>query len=391
MATTATFIEPGTDATQDLTFFASTNGTVASDTAHPYTGTRSIKLTQTGLANTNVITPTGAVVDSGSQFSSYWYFDTLAAASATAFISVQQAGGSSVFTIQMASTGILTVQPTGGTPASGTTVIAVNTFYRISVAYYITNTTTFQIRLYLNGVLEATANAGTLTRTTSSRVSFGPSSTYWGSGTVNIWLDNIYVATGGASSAAQPDTGNILVTAKRPNANGTTNGFTTQIGSGGSGYGSGHSPQVNEQPLSTTNGWSMVGAGSAVTEEYNVESASVGDVNISGCPIVDWCGWIYASTLVSETGQIVVGGATSNVALTSTNTMFKAFKGSTTYPAGTGTDIGIVTDTTVTTVSLYECGVLVAYIQAFPAWAEGGVFPAMVPQGPNRVVGYGHA
>ncbi|WP_323162301.1 hypothetical protein, partial [Pseudomonas fluorescens] len=77
-------------------------------------------------------------------------------------------------------------------------------------------------------------------------------------------------------SSALTDPGNIWVAAKRPNANGTTNGFTTQIGSGGSGYGSGHSPQVNERALSTTNGWSMVGAGAAVTEEYNIESKSTG-------------------------------------------------------------------------------------------------------------------
>ena len=58
------------------------------------------------------------------------------------------------------------------------------------------------------------------------------------------------------------DPGAILVTAKRPFTNGTTeDGFTTQIGASGSGYGSGHTPQVNERPLSQTNGWSVIGAG----------------------------------------------------------------------------------------------------------------------------------
>jgi hypothetical protein len=42
--------------------------------------------------------------------------------------------------------------------------------------------------------------------------------------------------------------------------------------------------------------------------------------------------------------------------------MFKKIAGSSTYPAGTGTDIGLITTTLSTTVSLYECGVVVAFI-----------------------------
>lgn len=143
---------------------------------------------------------------------------------------------------------------------------------------------------------------------------------------------------------------------------GTTNGFTTQIGAGGSGYGSGHSPQVNERALSTTNGWSMVGAGSAVTEEYNIENIATGDTNLTGATIVDWLGWASMSSLVGETVQMVVGGANFAQAITSTATLYTKMKGSTTYPVGTGTDIGITTDTSLTTVSLYECGIIVAYI-----------------------------
>ena len=164
------------------------------------------------------------------------------------------------------------------------------------------------------------------------------------------------------NSSSLTDTGNIWVTAKRPVSNGTTNGFTTQIGSGGSSYGSGHSPQVNERPLSTTNGWSMVGAGSAVTEEYNIEAKNVGDIDLSKATIVDWLGWVSASSLAGETGNIILGGSSVAQAITSTATLYTAIKGSATYPAGTGTDIGFQTTTALTTVSLYECGVVVAYI-----------------------------
>ncbi len=69
------------------------------------------------------------------------------------------------------------------------------------------------------------------------------------------YFDDIYVDNGSDLS----DPGNVHVTAKRPGSNGLSNGFATQIGSGGSGFGSGHAPQVNERPLSNTNGWSSVG------------------------------------------------------------------------------------------------------------------------------------
>jgi hypothetical protein len=171
-----------------------------------------------------------------------------------------------------------------------------------------------------------------------------------------FWIDDFYVD----NRTDLTDPGDVRVTAKRPFANGTTNGFTTQIGAGGSGYGSGHAPQVNERPLSQTNGWSMVGAGAAVTEEYSVEGASVGDVDVSIHPIYDWSSWVFAKSLASETASLIVGGATSNIALTSTATAFQKAAGSTIYPVGS-TDVGIITDTSLTTVSLYECGVLIAF------------------------------
>ena len=240
-------------------------------------------------------------------------------------------------------------------------MLAINTWYRISFSYYITNTTTFQGKIYINGILDSTANAGTLTRTGSDNFVLGLASGGRGNN-INYYFDDIYVATGGASSSSQPDPGNILVTAKRPNANGTTNNFNTQIGSGGSGYGSGHSPQVNEQPLNTANGWSIIGAGSAVTEEYNVENAATGDVNITGVTIVDYVGWLYTNAVLSETAKMIVNGVSTNISIpANANTMFQVAAGSTTYPAGSGSDIGETTDTTVTTVSLYECGIIIAY------------------------------
>lgn len=354
---TTTFIESGTDATQDLSFYSSTVNTVASATDQAHTGPRSLKCSS-GAGNSFADAfRTGVLADAGRRISMWFRFDSTPSANCT-FLAVRQSDVTTVVTAVRLTNGlVLTIEPTGATFVTGTTVLAANTWYRISLSYYITNSTTFQFKVYINGVLELTANAGTLTNVTSDafNVRIGAQGA-----NRNHWFDDIYVDDG-ASSGSQPDTGNILVTAKRPLSNGTTNGYTTQIGAGGSGYGTGHAPQVNEQPLSATNGWAMVGAGSAITEEYNIEGATVGDVNISGLTIVDYVGWVYTKALVGETGKMVLNAATPSITITTSNSMITAFAGSTSYPAGTGTDIGEITSTDLTTVSLYECGIVIAY------------------------------
>jgi hypothetical protein len=75
-------------------------------------------------------------------------------------------------------------------------------------------------------------------------------------------------------------------------------------------------------------------------------------------------GWVSTKALVGETVNVILDGANVAQAITSTITMYLKVKGSSTYPSGTGADIGIQTDTSLTTVSLYECGVVVAYIPA---------------------------
>ncbi len=207
----------------------------------------------------------------------------------------------------------------------------------------------------MNGVSNISITNATLNSTGSIQIRIGNSNV---DATMDYRTSDHYID----NDSSLTDTGDVWVTAKRPVSNGAANNFTTQIGSGGSGYGTGHSPQVNERPLSTTNGWSMVGAGSAVTEEYNVESQTTGDINIRNSYIVDYVGWAYMSSLVSETVQMIVNGVSTAQAITSTNTMYTKVAGSTTYPAGTGTDIGVTTDTSLTTVSLFETGIMVAYI-----------------------------
>ena len=360
----ATFMESGTDATQDFSMWDSTavssTGVLTSDTSRPHTGPRSIKMFSGSTALSNIqVAKNGVLNDSGRRISGWFNTDTPLAGNSTSRLIESTNGSAAIcWQIMLTTTGKLQIVMAGSANETGTTVLSANTWYRISVAYYFTNATTYNLKVYLNGNLEITAQTGaTITNVGGVNliIRYQPDQV-----NASAWWDDIYVDDG-ASSSSQNDTGDIRVTAKRPFANGTTNGFTTQIGSGGSGYGSGHAPQVNEQPLNVANGWSMVGAGSAVTEEYNVEGLTVGDVNLTGAPIVDYMGWVYASSLANETGSIIVSGSNSNISLTSTKTMFMKAAGSTTYPAGSGSDVGVITTNALTTVSLYEAGILVAF------------------------------
>src|SRR5262249_48208692 len=99
------------------------------------------------------------------------------------------------------------------------------------------------------------------------------------------------------------------------------------------------------------------------TEEYSIESSSTGDIDISTATVVDYMGWVYTKVASASTGNIIVGGTTSNISVTTNYKMFTQAKGSTTYPAG-NTDIGMDTNNINQLFILAECGIMVAYTLA---------------------------
>lgn len=388
-----TFLEPGSAATQDLSFFTASavnNGTVATDT----TGGRNIKASVTTVGGWALVeTPTSVVSDVGALVSMGMRLSTAAPSTTTMLFAVGGSGFAEILMVGVSPAGTLIIAGRGTTAINGTTVLASNKRYRVSLSYVITSTTSWTAKLYLDGVLEATTTNvdGTLSLVTTTCVQIGTDAGATGftdfasSSIIDTRYDSIYVDT----RTDLTDCGNIRVTAKRPFSNGTTTGFSTQIGAGGSGYGSGHAPQVNEQPLSQTNGWSVINAGSTVTEEYNVEGAAVGDVDLTGVDIVDSVGWILAKALVGETAQLIVNGVSAAIALTSTATLFTRAAGTKTYPGGAGVDVGMTTSATVTTVSLYECGVLIAYTPA-ASGVRVGVAPAAPRTRPSYLPSVGY-
>lgn len=390
---TTKYLEAGTDATQDFSMWFSnaTSGsgaeTSATDQAH--TGARSIKSVisvDNDLAI--VVSFDGTVADAGSLVSFWIRLSTVTPTNDILLMCTETTSdGSPQLGIKLTTAGHFAIvgrTASTGLSVAGTASPSANTWTRVSLSWVLTSGSSYTIKLYVNGVLDATmTNAtGTITVTNGVCLLLGLLNNIptlaipGGGGALTAWYDDIYTD----NRSDFTDSGDVRVTAKRPFANGTTNGFTTQIGAGGSGYGTGHAPQVNEQPLSQTNGWSMIGAGSAITEEYNIEGLTVGDVNLTGATIVDTMGWIFAKALVGENASLVLKGATTTAALTSTPSPFTAYAASSTYPAGTGTDIGLITTTALTTVSLYEAGILVGFNPA----AAGGCAPSLTLLGVGR-------
>jgi len=350
------FMESGTDATQDFSFWSSTSGTVTSDSTSPITGPRSIKLSTGSPAVTAFVRKLSCLADAGRRISFRFKTDNISPSAATNIVRVLNAAVSGVFVIRLNTDGTLGILAGGVGGGSESIALKANTPYRIGISYVITSTTVWTINLYINGVLQVSlSNAATLSATTGIHLEHTVASTA-GINT-NFWIDDVYVDDG--SDLLDP--GNIIVTNKRPNANGAANGFTTQIGSGGSGYGTGHSPQVNEQPLSTTNGWSIASA-SALTEEYTIENSATGDVNLSGSRynLVDYMGWIYAKTASAGTRNIVLAGAATNISTTTSYALYTKIGASTTYPS-TNAAIGMNNNSVNNLTSLAECGILLAY------------------------------
>lgn len=360
-----TFIETGGDGTRGLEFWGASTGTVTVDTGVSNTGPASIKFDSTAGNLTANLKKGGVCQDSGTRINFWIKFDAFAInAARIIYIGNNSTFSSDCWSLACVS-GVLKLfrNTDGAQVGTNGSTLSTGVWYRICISYVITSASVNDCKVYVgrstdvpaySGTIESNLTAHNVTTTTGADGIFVGICNGTPGANVVYHMDDFYVDVGSDLS----DVGAVHCTWKRPVSNGTTNGFT---GTGTpSGYGSGNAGYVNEQPLNTSNFVSVVGAGAAVTEEYNIESKATGDVDLTPNTVVDYMGAVYAKSLTGETAQIVVGGVASNISITSSNTMFSKPAGSATYPAG-GTDIGIITDTSLTTVTLYEAGVAFAY------------------------------
>lgn len=366
------FLESGSAATQGFEFwlggpFTGGTGAITSDAQSVAGSVRSIKIV-TGASNGSAgIFITGIMADAGRRINMWMRFTGTPspAINGSDFLTVaNSSAGNIVFQLGLTSASkLILLSDSHANLATGTTVLSTSTDYRISIAYTVTSATVNTFTVYLNGVPEITVSNVTLDHVGGDELDFAWADNGHAAGSnLTVWGAHFYVDDG---TSGDVGAGGLRVTAKRPFANGTSIQFTTQIGSGGSGYGSGHTPQVNERPLSQTNGWSLSNTTKS-TEEYNIEGASVGDVSISGATIVDYEGWIFSnvnSTANTPVHHIIVNGVATSIVQSTTAQLFTQIAGSTTYPAGTGSDIGMDAQfASAHLTRLFEAGILVAYI-----------------------------
>ncbi len=348
------WMEPGTEATYDTSFYSSVSGTVVSATDQAYTGTHAVKLSTGSPAVAAQALRTVVLSDAGRRISFRVRFDTTPAAGG-ALINLTQAGGNNVFNLVLTTGLKLTLTPVGATAVTGATVLATNTWYRITISYTITNTTTYRFDVFINGAYEATVNAGTLTNVTSSTFRCTAAATFGAN--VNVWFDDIYIDDGSDYS----DPGNIIVTPKLPNANGTSVTFDTTTTTTNSGYGTGNSIYLNQRPLLTTGARRQNGVGTA-SDRYTIESATTGDLNLTGYTQIGYMAWANCSGV--STDQMYKNGSavTPDNATISTAINYWSASTTATYPSSADA-IGMNRGTgSATDAILNECGIVIAAI-----------------------------
>src|ERR1043166_7679830 len=344
MATT--FLEAGTAATFGLEFWTAFGGFgEASEATIVHTGPRSLKLPNYGSVRKDSVCQ-----DSGTRVTFYVYFSALPPSSLD-FCRVNSTTTGKQIEIRLLSTGILRLQDGNSNTFDGTTVLATATWYRISLAYTITNATTNEFRLFLNGALERSVS-NTTTGVGTGTVQWFLEQSGGGSG-VTIYVSDTYTD----DSPALTDPGDIRVTDKLPVAN-NVNDFDSFIPGGANP--ANRWTNVNERPLSETNGWQQAGS-SQVRENFGLEAAAAGDVDVSGATLVARCAWMWAkAAATSGTPKITDNGSDFAVTLTSTSALFTHLTTSASYPSNSA-GIGLVSTGTADDTFLYECGMLLAY------------------------------
>ena len=242
--------------------------------------------------------------------------------------------------------------------ATGTTVLSINTWYRITLSYTITNASTSEWRVYLDGALELTASNPASQPTGSNNLRIGWTGNNPGTSKL-MYHQDLYIDDG----TGLDDPGDIRVTSKRPAGTGASNAFDTVVGASANRW-----TAVSEMPATTTNMWRQAGS-SQVAEQYTVQAASVGDDDITGKDIVCWAPWVYwsivaagGSTLVSMYADGSLVGLTSTSGSNVFQTM-ESIVASTSYPSGND-DVGLRSTGTTVDTNLAECGIFIAYKDA---------------------------
>ncbi len=345
-----TYLNPGNSHTYDLSAWDLTAGVITTDSGTVHGQPRSLKIGST-YGNARKL---NVLADAGFRISFYFQFSALPS---------DHTEGDGVFAIWTStplpvinmrldeSTGVLKLYDSGGGTAiaggAGTIGLSPSTWYRIAIAGTLTSNTVNHFKVWVDGVLDIDKSNAGLDRAGAYQVFFSA-----GTGQ-NSFFSDIYIDDG----AGLDDPGDMRVTAKLPASN-STNSWNTAIGANPAN----RWENVNERPLSETNGWEET-ALAAAEESYGIQADSAGDVNLTGTTIVGFGTWVWAKGGAGGLGapKIIHNGADVAVALTSSAAYYATYTTSATYPSGV---IGMKSAGVLDTTFLYETGVVVAYTPA---------------------------
>lgn len=361
---TTKWIESGGDATQGLEFFFGADNAATIDCANGHTGACAVKIdTGAGAVTTDVQRKILGYAPTNGRVSFYYRITNLPTATNEAFLVCTNACGS-VFGMWVTSAGVLQLSTIDGANiGSNGSTLSTGVWYRISIAWTITSTTVNSFKLFVNGVQDITGTNATLSNVPDAGSYLIWGSRFGGVGASKVsHFDDFYWD----DSNALTDPGDIHVTAKLPAAN-NVNTFDTAIGANPANRWT----NVNERPLSLTNGWNQAGSGAA-TENYTLQAAGVGDVDVCSNTLVNRSAWVWAKTSSgTPTATLTDNGTDNTITLTTTAALYTVISDSTTYPSDVA---GIGMKSTVTTADtiLYEAGTLIGYTLGGGAGCSSG-------------------
>jgi len=239
-----------------------------------------------------------------------------------------------------------------GNTFDGITELPPDNQHRISFAYNLPSADNLSLSLFIQGIQELALEGN------SSAGSPAPQQFRYGwivqpGADRSCWFDQLYIDDG--DDLSDPVFGlefrAPLITAKLPAAVDEDNFDTT----GGTGA-------VGERPVDLAN-YRQQAATAQLRQNYTIEAADEGDIDLTGKTIVGYMGWVLAKKFSGFGGsapQITVNGSDSFVPLTTTPAIYRKAVTDANYPTDPA-GIGMVSSTGSPDTFLYECGVVAAY------------------------------
>lgn len=270
---------------------------------------------------------------------------------------LRTSGGLEVFRLRITSAGVLQCfTSTSSQIGSNGTTLSTGQWYRLCVAWSISTTSSYTIKIWLDGAVSpdiSGTNTPTLARTGGYTLGFGWMTASVGN-SLALYLDDFYADDDSSCN----DTGDIHIVCKRPNKLGAQNEFDNLVGSSVQRWSC-----VAEFPMSGTNYWQCQSA-SQLKENFGIQGPDDGAVPIGGNTLVARCAWVGAwQSSAGGTPALTDNGADYAVTLPGAVATFYHLTTTADYPTDAAV-VGLVSTGAAPDTALVECGVMFAILGA---------------------------